>query len=110
MRKTGPTLIAAVLAVATIGGAAAQNARDDRFPATTGTIPAVTAGMVPVVAGKRSSRAFCAAAPPIVATASTAAMRVGPVFRMAVPIHAPGPRPLWVPRYRFEDVNSLLFC
>jgi membrane-bound lytic murein transglycosylase B len=39
MRKTRPTLIAAVLAAATIGGAAAQNAREDRYPATTGTIP-----------------------------------------------------------------------
>src|SRR5450830_380235 len=27
---------------------------------------------------------------------------------MAVPVRAPSPRPPWVPRYRFEDVNSLL--
>ena len=44
MRKTGPTLIAALLAVATIGGAAAQNARDDRYSAITGTIPPVASG------------------------------------------------------------------
>ena len=39
MRKLPPNLIAAVLVVATIGGAAAQKAGDDRYPVSTGTIP-----------------------------------------------------------------------
>ncbi len=44
MRNMRPYLIAAVLAVAASGGAAAQNGRDDRYPGTTGTIPPVAAG------------------------------------------------------------------
>ena len=44
MRMMRPTLIAAVLAAATIGGAAAQNARDDRYSGATGTIPPVASG------------------------------------------------------------------
>jgi membrane-bound lytic murein transglycosylase B len=44
MRMTRPTLIAAILAAAAIGGAAAQDARDDRFPGTTGTIPPAASG------------------------------------------------------------------
>jgi membrane-bound lytic murein transglycosylase B len=43
MRKSPRYLIAAFLVAAAIGGAAAQNARDDRYPAATGTIPAVAA-------------------------------------------------------------------
>ena len=42
MRLTRPILIAAVLVAAAIGGAAAQTARDNRYPATTGAIPPVT--------------------------------------------------------------------
>jgi membrane-bound lytic murein transglycosylase B len=41
MRKTRPYLIAAILLAAAIGGAAAQNARDDRYSGTTGTISPV---------------------------------------------------------------------
>ena len=44
MRMTRTTLIAAVLAAATISGAAAQYARDDRYPGTTGTIPPAATG------------------------------------------------------------------
>ena len=47
MRKTRPTLIAAVLLAAATGGAMAQNAGDDRYPASTGTIPPVAAGTQP---------------------------------------------------------------
>ena len=43
MRKPRPYFIAAILLATAIGGAAAQNARDDRYPAATGTIPPVTA-------------------------------------------------------------------
>ena len=44
MRTTRLTFIAAILVVSAIGGASAQNARDDRYPGATGTIPLVAAG------------------------------------------------------------------
>ena len=44
MRTTRLTFIAAILVVSAIGGASAQNARDDRYPGATGTIPRVAAG------------------------------------------------------------------
>jgi lytic murein transglycosylase len=47
MRKSRPYLIAAVLAAAATGGAAAQHAGDGRYPATTGSIPPVTASPQP---------------------------------------------------------------
>ena len=43
MRKLRPNLIAAVLVVTAIGGAAAQKAGDDRYPASTGIIPPAAA-------------------------------------------------------------------
>src|SRR5512132_1491947 len=43
MRIIHRYLIAAILTAAIADGAAAQNARDTRYPATTGTIPPVTA-------------------------------------------------------------------
>ncbi|HEY0224271.1 MAG TPA: lytic murein transglycosylase [Pseudolabrys sp.] len=43
MRLLRPLLIAAILLVPAAGGASAQYARDDRYPATTGAIPSQTA-------------------------------------------------------------------
>jgi membrane-bound lytic murein transglycosylase B len=43
MRLTRPIFMAAYLTAAAVTGAAAQNARDDRYPATTGAIPPVAA-------------------------------------------------------------------
>ena len=44
MRRTRPYLIATILVAAAIGGATAQTVRDNRYPATTGTIPPVAPG------------------------------------------------------------------
>src|SRR5450755_321243 len=43
MRKSRSFLIAVVLVASAIGGAAAQRAPDDRYPAATGTIPPAAA-------------------------------------------------------------------
>ena len=43
MRPLRPLLIATILLASAISGASAQYARDDRYPAATGTIPPQTA-------------------------------------------------------------------